>query len=314
MRFLILSLFLLTGYAFTVPEPLEYPAYFPAPAYDFSHNPLTPEGVELGRRLFYDERLSGDGTISCASCHSPFAAFAHTDHDLSHGIGDSIGIRNAPPLFNLAWATSFHRDGAIHHLDVQPLAPLHHPGEMGSDIGMVVTTLREDGHYQERFAAAFGDPIVTGERVLKALTQFQLSLVSADAKYDRVRSGADTFSEQETKGYALFRERCNSCHAEPLFTNQAFASNGLSVDTTLNDFGRMALTHLAADSLAFKVPSLRNLSFTHPYMHDGRLATLRQVLTHYEIAGDDRADLTAFLLTLDDRDFVFNPKHGFPRP
>lgn len=300
---------------------LSYPAYFPAPAYDFSANPLTPEGIALGRRLFYDEVLSADGTVSCANCHSPYNAFAHTDHDLSHGINDQIGTRNAPALFNLAWATSFHRDGAHHNLELQALAPLSHPAEMGSSIGEAVERLQDHPVYPGRFARAFGDSVVTGERMLKALAQFQLTLVSANAKYDRVREAKDTFNLQEAKGYDLFKVHCNRCHTEPLFTNQGFAANGLEVDTTLNDFGRIMITSLPADSLLFKIPSLRNLSFTHPYMHDGRFRKLRQVLQHYStraedplpLSSADQTDLIAFLLTLDDREFVFDREHGFPK-
>jgi cytochrome c peroxidase len=284
-----------------------YPAYFPVPNYDFNANPLTNETIQLGRRLFYDEILSADGTVSCASCHSPYSAFAHTDHDLSHGIGDQIGTRNAPALFNLAWGTSFHRDGAHHHLDLQALGPISHPAEMGSNINDVVARLQADSLYAAGFARAWGNTAITGERVLKSLAQFQLTLVSAGAKYDRVREQRDTFSVQEAKGYALFKAHCNSCHTEPLFTNQGFAANGLEIDTSLNDFGRMMITTLAADSLLFKVPPLRNLSFTHPYMHDGRFRKLRQVLNHYAnrlndplpLAPNDQADLIAFLLTLD---------------
>ncbi len=307
--------------AAAINSDLDYPDYFPEPAYNFVANPLNEDGIELGRRLFYDEMLSADTTISCASCHSPYSAFAHTDHDLSHGLGDRIGTRNAPPLFNLAWSTSFHRDGAHHHLDLQALAPLSHPDEMGSSINEAVDRLNAHPLYPTRFALAFGDSVVTGERVLKALAQFQLTLVSAGAKYDRVRMGKDTFTEQEMKGYSLFKESCDGCHTEPLFTNNGFAHSGLVVDPTLNDFGRMQITTLPADSLVFKVPSLRNLSFTHPYMHDGRFRKLRDVLKNYAaqldkvapLSSNDQSDLIAFLLTLDDRDFVFDRKHGFPR-
>lgn len=322
-RGVLLALFLVSSLAFTFLQPLElsHPAYFPQPAYDFEANPLTEEGIALGRQLFYDEALSADSTIACASCHSPFNAFAHTDHDLSHGIGDAIGTRNAPALFNLAWSTSFHRDGAHHNLDLQALAPLSHPEEMGSSINEVVDRLNGDEVYTGRFYLAFGDSLVTGQRTLQALAQFQLTLVSAGAKYDRVRMEQDSFSGQEKNGYQLFQQHCNSCHTEPLFTNQSFANNGLAVDTTLNDFGRMVITTLPKDSLLFKIPSLRNLSFTYPYMHDGRYRKLRQVLNHYTtrldnplpLTSNEQTDLIAFLLTLDDREFVFDRQHGFPR-
>lgn len=318
---MVLSVLSCLAFSLHLKTSLEYPGHFPAPLYDFVENPLDDAKILLGRRLFYDEVLSADNTISCASCHSPYSAFAHTDHDLSHGIDDQIGTRNAPALFNLAWATSFHRDGAHHNLELQALAPINHPAEMGSTTVGVVARLQAHPAYPRQFEQAFGDSIVTGAHLLKALAQFQLTLVSAGAKYDRVKAGRDTFSRQELKGYALFQAHCNTCHTEPLFTNQGFAINGLEIDTTLNDFGRMMITSLPKDSLLFKVPSLRNLSFTHPYMHDGRFRKLREVLRHYAkrpenplpLSDNEQADLTAFLLTLDDRDFVFDRRHGFPR-
>lgn len=319
---ILLVVVMMSGLAFTLSSPpgIAYPDHFPITAYDFRAHPLDSAKVQLGRRLFYDEILSADGTISCASCHSPYNAFAHTDHDLSHGINDQIGTRNAPALFNLAWSTSFHHDGAHHSIELQPLAPISHPAEMGSSIGDIVRRLSEHAQYRQAFSESFGDSLVTGERVLKALAQFQLTLVSAGAKYDRVQAGKDTFSVQEQKGYQLFQTYCNDCHVEPLFTTGGFARNGLRVDTTLNDFGRMMITALPEDSLLFKIPSLRNLSYTHPYMHDGRFRKLRQVLKHYAsrdvrpmpISANEQSDIVAFLLTLDDRDFVFNRNHGFP--
>lgn len=309
---------------------LAYPDYFPQPVYDFSKNPLNHDGVELGRKLFYDPILSKDNTISCASCHSPYNSFAHTDHDLSHGIDDQIGKRNAPALFNLAWQKTFMWDGAINHLDVQALAPISHAKEMGENISSVVDKLQQRPAYVSQFNKAWGDTIITGELVLKSLSQFQLTLVSTNSKYDKVKRGEDHFNDQEKSGYTLFQKNCNSCHTEPLFSTYAFASNGLPIDTTLSDFGKMMITTKASDSLMFKIPSLRNLSFTYPYMHDGRFKKLSQILKHYNSANlklskadvaiesiqlnsNENVDLIAFLLTLNDSEFVFNPKHQFPK-
>lgn len=318
--------------AFTAQRELLFdpPGHFPKPVYDFRRNPLSAEAVALGRVLFYDPILSADSTISCASCHSPYNAFAHTDHDLSHGIGDQIGTRNAPALFNLAWQPAFMWDGAVNHLDVQALAPITHPKEMGEDLAHVVAKLRARPLYRRLFAGAFGDSVATGERLLKALSQFQLTLVSASARYDSVRAGAARFTAQEAQGYTLYRRHCSACHAEPLFSGYAFSRNGLLIDTTLDDLGRMAITQQSADSLRFKVPSLRNLSYSYPYMHDGRFTRLGQVLQHYTrlqphpglpaalqqpiaLSADDKADLIAFLLTLNDKAFVFDPRHQFPK-
>lgn len=317
--------------SFSVVSPLfEKPSGWPEPKYAFSRNPLTTQKIRLGRVLFYDPLLSADGSISCASCHSPFSAFAHTDHALSHGIGDSIGKRNAPALMNLAWQGTFMWDGAVNNLDMQALAPLSHPAEMGSSIQDLVVKLSQHQRYRTLFFDAFGDSLATGEHTLKALSQFMLSLVSAGSKYDRVRDGAETFTGQEAHGYRLFRQHCATCHAEPLFSTYAFASNGLPVDPTLRDHGRLRVTHRKADSLLFKIPSLRNVAYTYPYMHDGRFKTLSQVLEHYssgikpdvnlspalrqkiKLSSSDKVDLVAFLLTLSDRDFVFNKSHGFP--
>lgn len=307
----------------------EYPSYFPAPVYDFNKNALSEAKIALGRALFYDPILSKDLTISCASCHSPFNAFAHTDHDLSHGIHDQIGTRNAPALFNLAWHTTFMWDGAINHLDMQALAPISHELEMGESIGNVVNKLQNSPKYKALFYNAFKDSLATGEHVLKAISQFQLTLVSTNSKYDRVQKGAENFTEQEQNGYLLFQKNCNSCHAEPLFSTYKFANNGLPIDTTLNDYGKWKISQQSQDSFLFKIPSLRNLSYTFPYMHDGRFKKLSQVLNHYTngiqqhttlskelktpiiLSSNEKVDLIAFLLTLDDKEFVFNKQHGF---
>lgn len=310
---------------------LNYPSHFPKPVYDFKKNPLSKEKVELGRVLFFDPIVSKDNSISCASCHSSYNAFAHTDHDLSHGIGDSIGNRNAPALFNLAWQSSFMWDGAVNHLDVQALAPITHPKEMGEDLETVVKKLQTSKIYPKLFFKAFKDSIITGEKVLKSLSQFQLTLISANSKYDKVIEGKEEFSEQELKGYELFKTNCNSCHTEPLFSNYIFANNGLKVDSTLNDYGKWMITKKSSDSLKFKIPSLRNLSYTFPYMHDGRFKKLNQVLNHYtkeivdsptlapelkngiKLTSNEKADLIAFLITLNDKSFVFNPDFQFPK-
>ena len=322
----MLKLFTLALSLFTVSQivlDLPYPAHFPQPTYDFSRNRLTSEKIQLGRALFYDPILAKDNTISCASCHSPYNAFAHTDHALSHGIDDQIGTRNAPPLFNLAWQKTFNRDGAIHHLDLQALAPLNDPREMGETTENVVEKLQKSDLYPALFQKAFGDSTVTGERLLKALAQFQLTLVSGGAKYDEVIAGKEIFTPQEESGYRLFRKNCNTCHTEPLFSTYDFAKNNLPPDTVLNDYGRGAITRQSSDSLAFKIPSLRNLSYTHPYMHDGRFKKLREVIRHYntdflpekntKLSPDEQTDLIAFLLTLNDRTFVFNKNHQYPR-
>ncbi len=309
---------------------LEIPNLFPKPSYNFKNNPLDSNKIKLGRLLFYDGILSKDNSISCSTCHSPFSAFAHNDHDLSHGIDDKIGVRNAPALFNLAWQSSFMWDGAINHMDMQALAPISSTTEMGENIANVVVKLQKDSFYRNKFYQAYNDSIVTGEHVLKALSQFQLTLVSANSKYDKVKRGENEFTDQELKGYKLFQKNCNSCHQEPLFSNYSFGQNYIAVDSVLKDFGKGSITKLMKDSLLFKIPSLRNLKYSYPYMHDGRFYTLNKVLNHYiskettlkfkkdglkkiSLSPNDKVDLISFLLTLNDKEFVFNNKHRFPR-
>ncbi|MFK7922473.1 MAG: cytochrome-c peroxidase [Bacteroidia bacterium] len=312
---------------------LKYPADWPEPQYDFTQNPLSREGVALGRMLFYDPVLSRDSMISCSSCHLSYTAFTHVDHPLSHGIEDRIGTRNSPSLMNLAWGKSFMWDGAANHLDMQAMAPIAHETEMDSDIATVVERLQTKPNYRQAFYAAFDDSTITGEHLLKALAQFQLTFVSANSKYDQVKRQAPgiAFSEQEQKGYMLYKSNCATCHQEPLFTNGDFANNGLPMDSLLKDHGRMNISLDPTDDRKFKVPTLRNLKFSHPYMHDGRFEKLSQVLNHYvkgieqseTLAGELRAgvsltdhekvDLTAFLLTLTDKEFVFNRDYAYPR-
>jgi len=315
------------GIAFVVPEG------WPQPAYDFSKNPLAETGFQLGRRLFYDPLLSRDTTISCASCHLQATGFTHVDHALSHGIDGRVGKRNSPVLMNLAWSRAFMWDGGVHHLDMQPLSPITSPEEMDETMEHVVGKLNGSPKYRTLFQAAFGDSVATGQRTLLALSQFVLMLNSSNSKYDRYirkEPGSD-FTVQELNGLAIFRKHCASCHTEPLFTNGGFANNGLSVDTGLLDVGRMKITRKRVDSLCFKVPTLRNIQFSYPYMHDGRFKKLLEVVNHYTggiqtnstldarlqtpmvLTHEEKIDLVSFLLTLTDREFLFDPRFGFPR-
>ena len=325
---IVLTTIILTLVLSATKRKLLLPAYFPKPVYDFQKNPLSNEKIRLGRLLFYDPILSADSSISCASCHSPFNAFAHTDHALSHGINDRSGKRNAPALFNLAWQPLFMWDGAIRQLDQQALAPIAHPDEMGQDLSKLPSKIQAVSAYRNLFKQAFGDSIISLSKITKALSAFQLSLISANSRYDRVISGREKFTAQESKGYTVFKSHCNRCHTEPLFTSYAMKTNRLPADSTLYDPGAAAISRLTEDSFLFKVPSLRNLSYTYPYMHDGRFKNLRQVLAHYRsvsgpgvsvpvlpsvLTPEEETDLTAFLRTLTDSAFVFNPQNRFPQ-
>jgi cytochrome c peroxidase len=307
------------------------PYHWPKPHYNFENNKLTQEKILLGRVLFYDPILSKDSTISCNSCHSPFNAFTHVDHALSHGIHDSVGTRNSPALMNLAWQKTFMWDGAINNLDMQSLAPISHLAEMASNINDVVKKLNQSKMYKKLFDDAYNDSIATGEHALKAIAQFMLTIVSANSKYDKVMNNEDKFTLQEQSGYQIFKKNCNVCHTEPLFTNNEFENNGIGLDTTLNDLGRMKITQKKEDELKFKVPTLRNIEFSYPYMHDGRFKRLTDVLNHYTsgikhsktlsaplrqnivLTSNDKVDLMAFLLTLSDKKFLFDSKFAYPK-
>jgi len=306
----------------TTPMSFTIPQGFPATKHDFTANPVTKEGFELGRKLFYDGKLSKDGNFPCASCHQQFAAFATFDHDLSHGFNNQFTTRNAPGLFNLAWQSNFHWDGGINNLEVQPLAPITAPNEMAEDINAVVEKLKQDEKYRTMFRSAFGTEEINSQRMLKALTQFMLMMTSGNSKYDKVKRGEETFNIAEQTGYEIFKAKCASCHVEPLFTDHSYRNNGLAVNSFLKDPGRMRITNKKEDSLKFKVPTLRNIYETYPYMHDGRFWNLSQVLEHYStginqsntldpllqnkipLTATDKFNLIYFLGTLSDTSFT----------
>lgn len=311
---------------------LKYPKSWPEPVYNFSDNHLTDEKIQLGRKLFYDPSLSRDKTISCSSCHLQFVGFTHIDHKLSHGIEGRKGTRNSPVLINLAWNSSFHWDGGVNNLEVQPINPIQHPLEMDNSLDSVLSYLNNDAEYLKRFKKAFGDSAVNSKNMLKALAQFTVSLVSSDSKFDKYMSNEVEFSQQEKNGYKLFNKHCNSCHTAPLFNSNKYASNGLPVDTALNDVGRFAITHIPADSFQFRIPTLRNIQFSTPYMHDGRFKKLKDVIDYYcdeidkntpylsdglkrkiTLTENDKKDLIAFLYTLSDKKFLYNPNFQYPR-
>ena len=315
--------------AFT-PIYFEVPKGWSKPHYDFSKNPLTEEGFQLGRKLFYDPILSKDSTISCASCHLQQTGFTHVDHDLSHGIEGKIGTRNSLSLQNLAWSKDFMWDGGVNNLEVQPIHPITSEVEMDETLENVVAKLQKSDKYKILFQKAFGTKKITGQLTLKALSQFVVSLTSSNSKYDKVIRKEEKFTEMEQKGYNLFKQNCASCHQEPLFTSDKFENNGLAIDPTLNDIGRMKITQNPKDSLLFKVPTLRNIQFTFPYMHDGRFKTLNEVVKHYNslqkrknlpkelskpmnLSDNDRTDLVSFLKTLTDTEFLFNPRFSYPK-
>ncbi|WP_333600896.1 cytochrome-c peroxidase [Flavobacterium sp.] len=333
--YFILALIMLVCLAFsnqfTTPIYLEVPKNWPKPHYDFSKNPLTEEGFQLGRNLFYDPIISRDNTISCASCHLQQTGFTHVDHDLSHGIEGRIGTRNSLALVNLAWSKDFMWDGGVNNLEMQPINPITNPLEMDEKLEHVVAKLQRSEKYKALFTSAFGDEKVTSQRLLKALAQFTVMLKSSNSKYDKVMRKEAVFTKEEQNGYELFKANCASCHTEPLFSSDKFENNGLKPDAVLKDGGRIKITKNNKDSLRFKVPTLRNIELTYPYMHDGSIKNLAMVLFHYtediyqsptlskqlvkkmELNEQEKGNLLLFLRTLTDEEFIRNPRFQYPR-
>jgi cytochrome c peroxidase len=307
------------------------PAGFPQPNYTFQDNPLTEETFQLGRKLFYDGRLSRDTGFPCSSCHQEIAVFGTYEHDRSHGYNFSHTLRNAPPLFNLAWQKELHWDGQFKSLYTEATQPILTHNEMAENFFTIIFRLGNDTAYRGMFKAAFGTPVVTEDRILRALAQFTGYITSSDSKYDRYKRGETTLTVSEQNGYQLYQTKCATCHPEPMFTDYSYRNNGLPVDSLLNDYGRMRVTGNSEDSLKFKVPSLRNVYLTANYMHDGRFNTLMQVLNHYStgiqnsstldpllvnkipLSTDEKTDLYNFLKALSDSTILHNPRFSKPQ-
>jgi len=304
------------------------PSNLPAPNYDLAQNPVTEAGFALGKKLFYDKILSRDGSISCADCHISFAAFSHPDHPTSHGIDNLFGRRNALPIQNMLWKKEFFWDGGVPNLDLVPLNAIQSPVEMDENPAHVLEKLRQHPQYPAMFSAAFGSEEITTARFLQSLSQFMAMLVSANAPYDKyVRSEpGGSLTAEELEGMVLFKQKCASCHATDLFTDHSFRNNGILDDFTL-DRGRQEVSQLPEDVGKFRVPSLRNITATGPYMHNGKFKTLQSVLDHYAsgvkdsptldpllrqpdgslgipLTATEKVKIIAFLKTLTDEDFL----------
>lgn len=257
------------------------PKHFPEPTYTLDNNPVTKEGFELGKALFYDPALSRDGSISCNNCHIQATAFADSPvHPLSVGIDNKLGIRNAPSLANMVFFPEYFWDGGVTHLDFVPINAIESDFELGETVESLISKLSKKEKYQSMFKEAFGTEEVTLPYMLYALSQFTNMMISADSKYDKYIRGEESFTSLETEGMTLFKEKCASCHSGELFTDFSYRNNGL--DDTFADKGRNRITSLKSDIGKFRVPSLRNVELTAPYMHNARFKTLEQVLDHYD--------------------------------
>jgi cytochrome c peroxidase len=332
-----------------VPTPyqLDIPSHFPQMQIP-EDNPMTVEGVSLGRKLFYEKMLSGDNTQSCASCHSPQHAFTDPNQ-YSTGIDGIQGNRNAMALINMGWQQSFFWDGRATTLEQQILEPIPNPIEMHQSWKDATAKLSSSVEYRNMFFKAFGEDGIDSIKVSKAIAQFLRTMISGTSKYDVMykyeNSMVLTANEQviltqvtpeEWAGYDLFKSLngadCFHCHNGALMQVNKFSNNGL--DATFTDLGRGAVTGNTNDNGKFKVPTLRNIALTAPYMHDGRFATLDEVIEHYssgihqsatidpliEFASQGGVQLDAtekyllkqFLLTLTDYNFVNNPNFQDP--
>jgi cytochrome c peroxidase len=298
------------------------PEGFPIPVYNLSNN-FNETQFQLGKKLFFDPILSEDMTVSCSSCHLPEAAFSDPGNAFSTGINNSISKRNSPALINLAWQTNFMWDGGVNHIEIQPLAPLTNPDEMGSDLAPLVDKLNQNSEYKILFKKAFDTDSITSAFIFKSLAHFMSCLISCESKYDQFKRGEINFTWSELNGLNIFQQNCSSCHKEPLFTDLSYRNNGIGWNTSSPDAGRFIITQVNSDSLKFKVPTLRNIELTFPYMHDGRINTLEEVINHYasgnfhanvdseinsiSLSPSEKLDLLSFLKTLTDEEFINNP-------
>ena len=310
-------------------------------------NALTQQGVELGRMLFFEKKLSLDGSQSCASCHNQKDGFSDT-LQFSVGVEMLEGKRQAMPIFNMGWhSNEFFWDGRAQFLREQSLEPIEDPLEMNETLENVIAKLNEAQIYKDQFTRAFGSEEITAEKMSLAMEQFMLSIVSYDSKYDQFLAGLTELSESEERGRILFETEfnpffpdmsgadCAHCHGGANFENDQYMNNGLDVDADFIDLGREIATGNIADRAKFKVPSLRNIAVTQPYMHDGRFNTLEEVIEHYDLhmkqsstldpaliqvidngglhlTDQDKLDLVNFLKTLTDQTFLNNPEYSDP--
>lgn len=321
-----------------VPQP---PARFPAPPAS-AENPTTSAGFTLGRRLFYDPRLSSNGRVSCATCHDPAIAFTIPSALPTAGVSGKALVRHPPSLVNLAWATSgLFWDGGSKNLESLALAPLTHPDEMGREgkLDAMMDVVVADATYRVLFAAAFAEEEPRIGRLLQALAQFQRSIYSGRARWDDVGAGVTSFDEAEARGARIFERSCARCHTPGLFTDAGYHNNGL--DASFGDDlegptrGRGRITFSSDDAGKYRTPTLRNVTSTAPYMHDGRFASLDAVVEHYRrgmidsptldpgfrrsgegpgvtMSDGDASDLEAFLRTLDDPRLATDPAYANP--
>jgi cytochrome c peroxidase len=319
------------------PSPYKFPelVFFPEMPRS-KENRVTMEGAELGRYLFYDSILSINRNFSCGSCHRQGAAFSDAPNTFSKGHNGTLQKRNTMPLFNLAWYPALFWDGRASGIEEQALFPVRDHAEMDLKWTVATERISKSRFYRQKFKAVFGDVPIDSLLIAKAIAQFERTLLSYNAKFDRATHGKALFTKDERAGYELVNDMtrgdCLHCHTtdgDALGTTGAFSNNGLDqVENPLNyaDKGRGAATNNAVDLGKFKIPSIRNLAFTAPYMHDGRFKTLEEVIDFYSngvkpcanidskmefvrhggahFSAEEKRQIISFLLTLSDSVFV----------
>lgn len=263
-----------------VPFEFNAPDYFPEVQYSFENNEITKKRFALGKKIFFDPILSSDNTISCASCHAQVHAFADHNVALSAGVEGRLGKRNSPSIANMAWSPSFMWDGGVNHIEIFSLAPITDTNEMNETMSNVIDKLNALPQYRNHFKKAYGVNEVNDQVLFRALTNYMMMIVSDNSKYDQWIKGQTSLTQEENAGRVLFEENCSSCHSGALQTDYSFRNNGLYA--TFEDLGRGRITLNEADNGKFKVPSLRNVMLTYPYMHDGSIYSIRDVLDHYD--------------------------------
>lgn len=304
---------------------LNIPIDFPELNSSVYNNMPTQYGVELGEKLFFDRQLSADNTISCSSCHIQESAFA--DHNpKAIGIEGRIGLRNAPPVQNMAFMQFYNWDGNKLQLENQPLVPIITHEEMDSSILEVIGKLESDPSYIELFNKAFQGEGITADGIYNSIAQYEYTLISSNSKYDRVKQNeGETFTTSEAQGYAVFQNKCISCHSTELFTDQSFRNIGFPINPDSEEGGRARITGLVEDYMRFRVPSLRNIEYTAPYGSFGQFETLEDLLDYLDngvleadnldpilkdnnnripLTAQEKTDLIAFMKTLSDAEFL----------
>lgn len=308
-KIFILSLFILFGLTiigcnspeltpeYTIDVPINLGEFLP----QNDRNRITEKGVALGEKIFFDQRFSSNGKVSCATCHQPEKAFTDGLALSNLGVSGKPLHRNSPTLANIAWADGLFWDGGALNLESLSFGPLTHADEMNNDLDSLVKWLSDDPEYYQLFNEAFPELGISSPSISRALAQFQRTLISANSKYDDFISGNDdVFSSTEIKGYQLFIKHCSSCHKPDHFTDYDYHNNGLDSKFNDNSFeeifmGRYRISRDQNDVGKYKTPTLRNIALTAPYMHDGRFPTLESVLLHYAEGVQDSETLSLLL-------------------